>query len=69
MDDSVSSGLPAIDSTNLVRDWLVHFSSGVAFMDTTKRDADGQHDAVLGEDGESCRDHGSGWALANRMGH
>jgi hypothetical protein len=41
---------------------------GVAFVDTTKRDADAQHDAALGEDGESCRDRGSGWALANRMG-
>jgi len=41
---------------------------GVAFVDTTPRAADAQHDAVLGEDDESCRDHGSGWALAERLG-
>src|SRR5258708_7700357 len=41
---------------------------GVAFVDTSKRDADAQHDSAFGEDGESCRDRGSGWALANRMG-
>jgi hypothetical protein len=29
MDDSVSSGLAAIDSTNLVRDWLAHFSNHI----------------------------------------
>jgi hypothetical protein len=41
---------------------------GVAFVDTSKRDADAQHDSAFGEDGESCRDRRSGWALANRMG-
>jgi hypothetical protein len=40
---------------------------GMAFVDTTKRDADAQHGAAFG-DGESCRDSGSGWALANRTG-
>ena len=38
---------------------------GLVFVDTTKRDVDAQHDDWLGEDGESCRDRGSGWALAD----
>jgi hypothetical protein len=41
---------------------------GMAFVDTTKRDADAQHSDEFGQDGDSCRDPGSGWALADRIG-
>jgi len=64
--------LPAVDSTNFPHDWLVHFSGnivgGFSVISTRKPLSDEHSKTCRSAATESCRDRGSGWALAERMG-